>query len=547
MTGPKGPVAMVNTADSGLAGTSVDRPVSSVLLWRLFSRRDRVLIPVWLAVLVATSYVQVTATIRLYSSEASRLTASRAINASPGIVAIYGPILDPTSLGEFAMTKMTVTYAVLVSIMLLFIVRRHTRLDEESGRVEMLTAGAITASSPLRVAVAYGCAVSLIIGSLVAMANTLGGLPLTGSLAFGAVWTGTGLVAVGVTAVACQLSASSRTCAAIASTAFGALYIFRAIGDSGRASWLSWISPYGWNTRVQAYGETRWPLLVLYPALGGLLVVVTMALQRSRDVGSGVVQPRAGSAVGSSRLTNLWALELRLHAPMLIGWTLAVATTGVVMGSITSSMESFSTPEVNDMLARLGGRGDMVDTMFTAIIVIYALIATAFGITITTHMAADEQSGRTDHILATTTSRVRLFTTMTLLAMGGSTWILLVTGTSLTLGMRGGSTHSTSVLIASSLAPAPAIWTVVGICILMLAINSRWASAGWAFLLFFATLGQIGDFIGLPQWMADISPYAHIPKVPQESFSLAPMLALSATAVGIVLVAWFRYRTRDIN
>ena len=60
-----------------------------------------------------------------------------AINASPGIVALYGPILDVTSTGELAMTKMTVLYAVLVSAMILFVVRRHTRGDEEAGRSEL--------------------------------------------------------------------------------------------------------------------------------------------------------------------------------------------------------------------------------------------------------------------------------------------------------------------------------------------------------------------------------------------------------------------------
>ena len=53
--------------------------------------------------------------------------AAQAINASPGIVALYGPILDVHSIGELAMTKMTVLYAVFVAIMMLFVVRRHTR------------------------------------------------------------------------------------------------------------------------------------------------------------------------------------------------------------------------------------------------------------------------------------------------------------------------------------------------------------------------------------------------------------------------------------
>ena len=66
------------------------------------------------------------------------MAAAEAINASPAIVALYGPILDVHSLGELAMTKMTVIYAVFVAIMFLVLVRRHTRVEEENGQTELV-------------------------------------------------------------------------------------------------------------------------------------------------------------------------------------------------------------------------------------------------------------------------------------------------------------------------------------------------------------------------------------------------------------------------
>lgn len=518
--------------------------------WRLMVRRDRIMVPIWLAVLVITSYVQVTATLDLYRSTAPRVAAAEMINASPGLVAIYGPVLDVHSLGEFAMTKMTVMYAVLVSAMVLVVVRRHTRLDEEAGRSELLGGTLVLPVVMLRTTMLHGAAVSVLLGVLVAVANTLGGLPLAGSVAFGGMWAGTGLVAVGVAAIACQLSSSARTCAAIGSLALGVLFVVRAVGDTSSTpwlAWLKWLSPYGWNTQLRAYGDTRWAVLVLYPLVGGAMAVVASSLRTRRDLGSGMLQPRPGPAVGSPRLADVFALDLRLHRSMVVGWSLAVAATGLVFGAVSGAIDSLGSSEIDEMLARLGGPGTLSDMMFTAMVVILALVATAFGITTVGHMAASERAGRSELLLTSGTSRDRSFASTTVIALVGSTWLLVVTGIGLSLGMGGRSDHSFTRLVVSSLAPAPAVWVVVALALGCVAIRASWVPLGWGVLLFFATLGQIGEFIDLPQTVLDVSPYTHISKMPQQDFEAVPALVLTIVAVSITALSWAVYRHRDLG
>lgn len=517
------------------------------LLLRLAIRRDRVLVPVWFAVLLLVCFASAASVPGLYPSEVDRVQAAEAINASPGIVALYGPILDVRSAGELAMTKMTVLYAVFVGIMLLFVVRRHTRLEEEDGQTELLGGTAITRRAPLTAAILYGSGLSLLLGLLAAAFNTAGGLPLRGSLAFGASWAGIGLVSTGLTAVSCQVSASARTCAAIASGAIGGLFVLRVVGDTSDATWLSWLSPFGWNTRLRAYGDTRWSLLLLYAALAIALAGLAILLDSRRDLGSGLLPSRPGPATGSRRLSDVVALALRVHTPMLLGWTVSLAALGVVFGAISPGFDAFDSPGIEDMLRRIGGEGALRDTLLGAVVSVLAIVISCFAIAVVGHGGSDEHDGRTEQVLATATSRARAFLATLVVGVAGATWLLLVAGVALAVGVGANTEQSFGRLVASALAQGPAVWTVAALAVLCFAWRSQWAPLGWGLVVLFATLGEVGELLDLPRWVLDLSPYTHAPRMPLAAFEVGPALVLSALAGGLLALSWWRYRTRDIG
>ena len=70
---------------------------------------------------------------------------------------------------------------------------------------------------------------------------------------------------------------------------------------------------------------------------------------------------------------------------------------------------------------------------------------------------------------------------------------------------------------------------------------------GWAFLVFFLTVGQLGELLRLPQTVIDLSPYVHVPKMPVESFAVGPSLLLTGLAAALLAASWLRYRARDIG
>lgn len=513
-------------------------------------RRDRVTASIWGVVLVGVCYASAAATAGLYPSTRDQVAAAEAINSTPAIVALYGPILDVHSLGELAMTKMTVLYAVFVAALFVVLVRRHTRSEEETGRAELAGSTAIGADAPLTAAVLEAALVALAIGVATAVVNWAGGLPLAGSIAFGASWTGIGLVAAGLGAVACQLSASSRTCGAIAASVLAVAYVLRAVGDSTSARWLSWSSPFGWATQLRSYSGTRWWVLLLYLALTAVLIVLAGRLRGRRDLGSGLLASRPGPAVAAPRLRGAISLAARAHEATLTLWTAGTLVLGAVLGAIVPNVSKLlDTTSAREMVVRLGGAGAVEKGLLAAELSVVAVAVTGFGIAAVAHAATDEQSGRTELTLAAGTARSRTLLATVLVALGGTLWLLLVTGLAVgsTYGLAEHDlTRGLREVVPAALVQAPAAWVVVALALALFATRTAWTAGAWVLLALFVTVGQVAELLDLPGWVVDLSPYSHTPTMPAGPFSAGPVLALLGAALLALVYAWQAHARRDI-
>jgi len=516
-------------------------------LTRFALRRSRVLIGAWTAVLAVFCYASAAATDSLYPTLADQVSAAESLNASSALVALYGPILDVRSLGELAMTKATVTYAVLVMAIAITLVRRHTRVEEESGRAELLGGLAIDPGAPMVAAIVVGAVVSLLVAVTAALGDIAGGLPVVGSLWFGASWFGIGLVGTGIGAVCAQLSANARTCGAVAAGVVAVLFGVRALGDTSSAGWLSWLSPFGWSTQLRAWSDPRPWLLLLDLGLAALLTGVALALRAGRDLGAGLVPDRPGPATGSPRLADALALNLKVHATSLAVWTVACAVLGALMAAIVPGIGSIlDSNGTRTMMERLGGVGALQETLVAALVSVGAIVISCFVASVVGHGGAEENDGRTEEVLATATSRSTTFAAVAVVALGGAAWLLLVTGVAMALGSLGAEVSAGAVL-AAALVQIPAVWVVAALALVAVAVRSRWAIAGWVLVVAFFLLGPLAELLQLPGWVAGLSPYSHVPKVPAESFQVGPELVLVVLATLLVATAWWRYRERDIG
>jgi ABC-2 type transport system permease protein len=507
-------------------------------LLRLALRRDRVLLPVWVAALVLSCASSVRATIDLYPDLSSRSEAARGINDNPALVAIYGPVADVHSLGAVATFKLLLLGGVFVAMLGSVLVRRHTRLEEESGRAELVASTVVGRHALLGAALAEAVLAALGTGLFTALGNTAAGLDLGGSLAFGLAWAGLGLTGAGITALCCQLTASTRAAGGLVALVLGTAYVLRSVGDLS-VGWLSWLSPFGWANRVGAYGDNRWWVSGLALLLFLATVAGAVALADRRDLGAGLFPDRQGPARGS--LGSATALTLRLHRPGFLAWVSGVFALGCVMGGIAPAVKDMvGSGQAQEMFRRMGGAGGLVDAFLATEFSFLAVGVTAFAVAAVVRAAGEEGEGRAEAVLATTTSRSGLLGALVLVATVGPVLLMLAFGLGASLTYGGN-------LFAAALAPLPAVWLVTGVGVVLYAVRSRFAVLGWFVLAACLLLGQIGELLGLPGWVVGLSPYGHLPRLPAESFAATPELLLTAGAAALLALGFWRFRARDIG
>jgi ABC-2 type transport system permease protein len=521
----------------------------TLAMLRLALRRDRILLTAWVVGLAATAGSSAAATVELYPTEESRIAAAETINASAAVVALYGRIYDPTSLGAVSMIKLTALGAAIVGIVMIFIAVRHTRGEEEPGRLELLSGSRLGRRAPLTAALLLVAGASLALALLTAVANTAAGLPWSGSLAFGLGWGATALVYGTVGAVAAQVSESARTARGLGLAVLAVTYVLRAVGDLAEPGPgpLSWLSPIGWNQQLRAYSGERWWVLALPLAASGALVGVAYALRSRRDLGAGLRADPPGPAEGALRTVG--GLAWRLQGRILLGWAVAFVLFGAILGSLASSVDKLLTsPAMRDFFEKIGGSAGLVDVFLGAELAIIAAIAAAYGISAAARLRAEEVDGHAEPLLATATTRTRWATSHYAVALGGTALLMLLAGLSVGASASAalGDWSQLGRVLVAALVQIPAVWVVTSLVMLLFGWLPRYTVGVWGLLAAFVLVGEFGALWKLPTWVMDISPLRHAPTLPVESDGVVPVVVLTLVAVGCSVAGYAGWHRRDL-
>ncbi|WP_098025025.1 ABC transporter permease [Streptomyces sp. st115] len=522
-------------------------------LIRFALRRDRVRLPVWLLALVLGTLATASEYATLYATAEKRAAVAATMD-SPAALAMTGPhhYLSDYGIGAMLGHQLLGFMAVLVGLMSVLIVTRHTRNEEETGRAELVRSTVVGHHAQLASALAVAAVANIALAVLVALAlvsTRIDGIGSGEALLYGLTHTVIGLVFAGIAAVTAQVTAHARGASGTALALIGVAYVLRASGDVGDDA-LSWLSPIGWIQRTYVFVDNRWWPLLLCLATAALTTATGFVLSTRRDVGAGLRAARPGRRTASAALTRPFGFALRLHRATLLGFGTGLLLMGVMYGSILGDAADMvkDVEQVQEALAEIGG-SSVAESFASMVMVVIAVVAAVYVVMASLRPRAEESAGRAEPLLATGLSRRRWLGGHAAVALAGGTVLLLAAG--LGFGLAGaastGDTALVGELVGAAAVYAPALWVTAGVAVVLFGWFPRAASAAWVVPVYAFLVGYLGPILRFPGWMNDLSPFGHVPRLPAAQLSWTPVLVLTAVAAGLVLLGLAGFRRRDLE
>jgi ABC-2 type transport system permease protein len=473
-----------------------------------------------------------------YQAAAGGSTATRVINGRG-----YG--LD--TIGGITAYELGFYTLLVFPVVAMHLAIHLTRSQESSGRFDLLTASRLGRTAPLVSAIVVLTGV-LGLTALLSYAGLL-----AADLGEGAAWYAAGLLvqllamaALGI--LVAQIASDGQGAHGLGLLVLGVLFLVRAIVDGVNGS-ATWLSPLGWFAEIRPFGEPRlWPI-VAYAGLTLVLVSVAALVNVRRDLGSGLISPRPGSAVAPAGYGTPVGLSVRLLRGMWLSWTLGSLVWAVLIGALAREMRQLI--EDNPQMAQvLDAQGvDPEDLMVSVGAFFIALLALGFAVHALMRLAAEETNGRLGVVLSQPLSRARWWLGSSGTVLAAATAMLLVCGLGLGVGLWVGTGEVVSVWTGLWLGAAFVTAVLLGaaVTLLLAAISPRLAGAGWAVFALVMTIDFLGPALDLPGWVLDLSPFQHVGRPPIEDVQLGGVLVMGALAAALVAASAWWFRRRDLT
>lgn len=522
---------------------------NNLLLCRLMLRRDRLRSCFWLIGITALVVGFGSAVPGMYPSEADRLIMAETMK-SPMMIAMMGPVYDSGgySVGALYSNYMFLWMAVIMGIMNIFLVVRHTRQDEERGRIEVIRSLPVGRLSNLSAVLTTSVILNLSFGLIMGLGLTLLGIEsmgFAGSMLFGISLAAIGLLFAAITAIFCQLCASPRTAQSLSFAFLVAAYMLRAVGDM-RSELLACISLLGLILRTKTYVENLWWPVFVILLIGAAATVLAFWLCGIRDMGEGIIPVRPGKRNAAPYLKNTEGLAWRLLRTSVAIWAVIVPILGIAYGSIMGDMESFiSTNELFKIIFPDSNPAQFVSFLM----VIMAIVGTIPILQFILKARSQESGGYAENVLARSASRYDQLRGYFLIALSAGVLVPFLNAVGFWAGsysvMKNPIPFTT--FFQSAMVYIPAIWFMLDVAMLLIAFLPRFTPFVWAYLGYAFLIIYLGSAMNLPEWMTKLSPFGYIPRLPMDEFNVTSFIVLTAIAVVMFVLGFVGYRKRDMK
>jgi ABC-2 type transport system permease protein len=224
-----------------------------------------------------------------------------------------------------------------------------------------------------------------------------------------------------------------------------------------------------------------------------------------------------------------------------------------VLGALATDVVGMvNTTNARELFEKLGGAQGIVDSFLATELAMMGIIVSIYVVQALLVVRHEETGLHAEPLLATGLSRSRWFAGHVVVAIGGAALILAAGGATAGLA-HGARVHDVGGqlprMLFGALLQLPAVAVVGAITAAAIGLVPRLAWLGWAALVGFLLIGELGPLLRLGQPVLDVSPFTHVPKLPSpgETVAVAPVVWLTVVAAGIAAAGFAGLRRRDIG
>ncbi|MDQ0727355.1 ABC transporter permease [Microbacterium sp. W4I20] len=501
------------------------------VLLRQRIRRDWLQLTLWIGGTAALALAGYAGVSRSFSTLEDRQSILAAALANP-VILLFRGLPSGTSEGAFMAFQLLPWLALLAALMSAFLAVRHTRGDEEAGRSELIWATPAGRRAPTIATIAHGVLANVVLAALTTLALLGVGLPATGSVLTGAAAGACGIVFLGVGLLAAQLMRTARGANSLTVWVLMAAFLVRGLGNAAgtpsddlsemRSAWFAWLSPFAWAEQTRPYdADIVGPVLPLL-GLGLVLAATAVALQALRDIDASFVPERRGRVSARPALASPHALLWRLTAGAIAGWAVGGAVSGMLATTLSGVIDQISgdNPAVTEVLKQIGGAtGGLGETVVTVFFTLVGILAACCAVQTVVRARQEEARGTAEVVLATPVGRVRWLADHVIV---GTSAVVIVVAAAVLAGWIGAwstdaddSLYRIVAVAGLGQIAAASVFTVLTALVFVLVPRATIGLA-WTLVLVATMLGMFGPLLGLPEWSANISPFAVTPVVDGE-------------------------------
>jgi ABC-2 type transport system permease protein len=205
-----------------------------------------------------------------------------------------------------------------------------------------------------------------------------------------------------------------------------------------------------------------------------------------------------------------------------------------------------ATPEIALLLGT--GQTEATEGYLRLVLLLIALLATGYALSALQGVRTTERNGLGDLTLAASVSRTRWLLSGVVPSLLGSAVVLAVGTAALggTFAAVTGDADWVERVLRSGLWHLPAVWLVAAIAVALLGALPRFFVSAWALLAACVVIDMLGPALQLEDGVSDVSPFAHVPQLPDVEPGTGVWI-MGAAFLVLLIVGNLGMRRRDLG